>query len=70
MEYWTAILSCRDCGTELNRAEHVPERDKAWVALTSAFAGGNCPKGCRSTFSDLNINTDLKWFKEEVPAGN
>lgn len=63
-QLWTAILKCHDCGSELNRAVHVPENEKGRVSITSSFAAGQCPKGCRSTFSDLNINTDLEWIEE------
>lgn len=62
---WKATLKCHDCGTVLNTAEHVPESEKSRVSIFSGFAAGRCPKGCRSTFSDLNINTDLRWEKEE-----
>ena len=58
---WRAILTCADCGTVLNTAENVPESEKARVNISSAFAAGSCPKGCRATFSDLNINTKLEW---------
>jgi len=61
---WIGILRCRDCGTELNRAVHVPEKEKTRVNLTSAFASGSCPNGCRYTFSDLNLNTVLEWVEE------
>jgi hypothetical protein len=61
---WTAILKCHDCGGELNRAQHVPENQKGLVAVSSALVAGRCPKGCRSTFSDCNINTDLEWEEE------
>ena len=64
---WTAILRCGSCGAELNRAEHVPEDKKNKVGITSAFAAGDCPNGCRPTFlscSDLNINTNLEWIEE------
>ena len=61
---WTAILKCRDCGTELNRAEHVPEEKKAQVDISAALMAGKCPKGCRATFSDCNINTTIDWKEE------
>ncbi len=64
MSLWKAILKCRDCGHVLNTAEHVPEKEKARVAVSSPLAAGSCPKGCRATFSDLNINTDLEWVEE------
>lgn len=59
------VLKCRDCGTELNRSDRPLTEEQARQArLNSAFAAGPCPKGCRSTFSDLNINTII----EEIPA--
>lgn len=61
---WKATLTCADCGTVLNTAEHVPESAKSKVALSSGLAAGPCPKGCRSTFSDMNWNTKLEWQEE------
>lgn len=61
---WTALLTCRDCGQELNRAESVPQNSKAAVNVTSAHVAGQCPNGCRSTFSDFNINTEIEWILE------
>lgn len=61
---WRAELRCRDCGQILNTAEHVPEREKGRVAISSGFAAGGCPNGCRATFTDLNINTELVWSEE------
>lgn len=58
------IMRCNDCGAELNRTNPLNPRDVASARLFSAFAGGKCPCGCRSTFSDLNINTRI----EEIPA--
>ncbi len=66
MDLWKAILKCADCGHVLNTAEHVPEDEKARVGLTAGFNAGSCPNGCRATFSDLNINTNLEWAKEPV----
>ena len=68
MTLWTAVLTCADCGSELNRAEHVPDSAKSKVAMASAFAAGSCPKGCRSTLSDLNLNTKLEWQDEPEAA--
>lgn len=51
------ILKCRDCGAELNRSNPLSESDVAKAMITSGLAAGTCPKGCRSTFSDLNLNT-------------
>lgn len=61
---WRVDLKCADCDAVLNTAEHVPESKKGLVIISSAFASGNCPNGCRATFSDLNINTKLEWHEE------
>jgi len=58
------VLKCRDCGRELNRTEPLTEEQASHARITSAFAAGACPNGCRSTFSDLNINTEI----EEIEA--
>ena len=64
---WRGTLKCSECGTTLNTAENVPEDKKGIVNVSSAFAAGPCPKGCRATFSDLNINTTLTWEPVEQP---
>ncbi len=56
-------LLCHDCKTQLNvttplNAEKL-QSEWSQLVLTSGFNAGSCPKGCRSTFSDLNINTDM-----------
>jgi uncharacterized protein with PIN domain len=61
---WKATLRCAECGTVLNTAEHVPEEDKAGVAVFAPFAAGPCPHGCRSTFWDMNLNTTLEWSEQ------
>jgi hypothetical protein len=61
---WTAILTCADCGHELNRAVNVPKDQRLRVSILSAFAGGRCPNGCRPTCLDLNINTNLEWVPQ------
>lgn len=60
-----AILSCADCGHELNRSIPFEAKDEGKVRMTSGFASGKCPKGCRSTFSDLNLNTKIKIIDAE-----
>lgn len=61
---WIGRLRCADCGAVLNETIPVSDADKAICAITSGFVAGQCPNGCRSTFSDMNINTKLEW--EEV----
>ena len=60
-------LLCADCGKELNRSKEMTGKEICdnWVMIVmgSGFNAGKCKKGCRSTFSDLNINTDFKITK-------
>ena len=65
MSLWKATLKCHDCGAVLNTATDVPESKKLQVIISSGLAAGKCPNNCRSTLSDLNLNTDLVW--EEQP---
>lgn len=59
-------LLCHDCGKKLNSTTPMTadEIRKEWTMLviTSGFNAGKCPGGCRSTFSDLNINTNMPIF--------
>ena len=58
---WKATLKCHDCGAVLNTATNVPENKKLQVIISSALVAGSCPNGCRASFSDCNMNTDLEW---------
>jgi len=57
-------LRCADCNSELNRTKEMTGKElyDAWTNLiiSSGFNAGKCKKGCRSTFNDLNINTEFK----------
>ena len=55
-----AILKCRDCKCELNRSKPYEDKHEGKVVVSSAFAAGPCPNGCRSTFKDLNLNTEIE----------
>jgi hypothetical protein len=53
---------CADCGEILNTSnvfENLEALREAWtmLALSSGLVTRSCPKGCRATFSDCNINT-------------
>lgn len=63
MTLWTAILTCPDCGQEINRAEHVPDRERAKVSLSAAFM--LCPVREHNTLSDLNLRGVLTWTEEK-----
>jgi hypothetical protein len=64
------VVYCADCGAELNRTTRpLSERDQMFAAMSSGLSTGSCRNGCRATFSDLNINTDIDWFTPgEEPA--
>lgn len=56
-------LLCADCETELNSTREFSKEElrSAWghLVMSSGLVTKACPKGCRSTFSDLNINTRM-----------
>lgn len=57
------VLRCGDCGKQLNETTEMTAQElwQRWtqLVLSSGFNAGKCPEGCRSTFSDLNINTGM-----------
>jgi len=61
---YKVLLLCGDCGHQLNDTKEltgeVLRADWGMLVMTSGFNAGKCPKGCRATFSDLNINTKMK----------
>ncbi len=64
MSLWACIATCKTCGHELNRAEHVPESRKGHLGGISApLMATGCPNG-HDTLSDLNFNFDLEWIEE------
>ena len=69
MTLWTGIVRCKTCGTEINRAEHVPDEDKSRVGISAPIAAGLCPTKSHNTFSDCNLNYDIEWV-EELPAAH
>ena len=66
---FTYVLTCSDCGGELNRAIGVPESDKGRVIMGAPLMAGKCKTGCRSTLSDYNLNWDGTWYPDaDAPA--
>ena len=63
------LLLCDECKSELNRTQLITgeEIKHNWTMLVmgSGFNAGKCKNGCRSTFSDYNINTELKIFEAD-----
>lgn len=60
---WTCIAYCQKCGKELNRAEHVPEKEKFKVEMSAPF-NAICKEYGHSTYSDVNFAPKLAWVKE------
>jgi hypothetical protein len=57
-------MKCRDCGHTLNHTtvfENLKALQDAYIHLcfTGPMLAGCCPNGCRSTFSDLNLNARM-----------
>jgi hypothetical protein len=61
---WTCVAKCQVCKKELNRARHVPESAKEWVALSAPLVS-ICDKIHHNTLSDCNIGVELEWIEEE-----
>jgi hypothetical protein len=64
-------IQCADCGAVLNTStvfENLQALRDAWVGLccSSGLVTGSCPKGCRSTFSDCNINTRMSLYDADT----
>lgn len=62
--FYVVTDNCADCGEELNRTcvmTGVEVRER-WgrLVLSAPLNTPRCPKGCRATFSDLNMNTDMR----------
>lgn len=63
-------LVCGDCGHPLNQSHPMAgsKLKERWgqMVISSALCAGSCPKGCRATFSDCNINTKHKIHEVEI----
>ena len=60
---WTYVVKCKDCGREINRAEHVPEEKKTQVAISASLMCF-CPERSHNTGSDFNLHFDGEWIAE------
>ena len=57
------VVLCADCGRELKRTKTMTARRYAEVLLR--LTAPPCPNGCRSTFTDLNMNTRYQWQRPD-----
>lgn len=60
-QLWIGKLKCADCGEVLNTSAPMLEGDKFKASIAAPLVAGKCPKGCRSTFSDCNLNIVIDW---------
>ena len=72
MSIFQAHICCHDCGAILNSSIDMDREtlNDKWslLVISSGLVTGKCPKGCRATFSDCNINTDMKIFDVSANA--
>lgn len=64
MAKFTCIVCCRDCGHFLAEANDVPTNEYLRIVMSAPLVTPRCPKGCRATFSDCNLNSELDWFEQ------
>ena len=59
------VLRCASCGAELHRSPRpLSKVEKEFATRGLLFAVRQCPKGCRSVLSEVNLHIRL----EEIPA--
>jgi len=59
------VVKCSDCGAELNRSKPLTKKEYTTAVLLCPIMTERCPNGCRSTFSDCNLNTYDEWWRED-----
>lgn len=59
------VVECADCKAELNRSRPLTKKDYTLAVLSGPLVTKPCPNGCRSTFSDCNLNTRHRWERED-----
>jgi len=69
------VVKCADCGAELNRSRPLTKDNYTQAVILGPIMTPACPNGCRSTFSDCNLNTRDAWIREdgshcEIQPGN
>lgn len=64
MKIYTCTARCSTCKKELNRAENVPEAQKAKVTISAPLMAV-CDVKSHNTFSDLNLRVDLEWLEQD-----
>jgi len=64
---WTAVVRCKTCSQEINRAEHVPQSEKLRVEVSAPLMA-LCKEPSHNTGSDYNLNYDLAWLLELSPT--
>ena len=59
------VVLCRECKTELNRSKPITAKEYTQAVITAPINTKPCPKGCRATFSDCNMNTLHRWERTD-----
>jgi hypothetical protein len=59
------VVECGNCGAELNRSVPLTAKEYTMAVLMGPLNTRSCPNGCRSTFSDLNLNTRDRWERPD-----
>lgn len=61
-------VNCRDCKTQLNTTTVMTGNQVManWgkLVISSGLVTKSCPNGCRATWSDCNINTEMTIIHE------
>jgi hypothetical protein len=59
------VVKCADCAAELARSNPLTKEQYTMAVLSAPLITKPCPNGCRSTWSDCNINTRHEWQRED-----
>ena len=55
------VILCKDCQRELNRSKPITRKEYTEAVMSGPLCTKPCPNGCRSTYSDMNMNTVHRW---------
>jgi len=61
---------CATCEAIIDTSRKITGKDlhKHWtmIVMGAGFSNGACPKGCKPTFTDLNIHTKLRIIRAKA----
>jgi hypothetical protein len=61
---FTATVRCKDCGTILNTAQHVPEHCKTQILISAPLMCLCEEPSHNRPYQDCNLNWDILWSPE------